>query len=805
MEFWAVLAWLGLCHALAILGLPVATALFEGYPNRGAAFAFPLAALVVTLGTYWIGQVSFGLVAIGGSLVGLLAVDLWLLFRRDVHLQIRAYLGPGLLFTAVFGAVVAIRAVDPAIYAHSGEMFLNFGILKSLERAASLPPQDVWLAGEPVRYYYGGHLLASLLARLTTVPVRYAFNLHTPTLLGALATAGYGLAGAIGASHGVSHRVAGLAGVFFTNVASNVFGAVQLVARALPAPVATDLAGFVNVDPALFTTAQFSYMQGSGFRPHFAPLDFPLFSTFHGGFPPHMMSPPFLLLLGALCFAYYRTPATDQRRRWILLGTTAPVLGFVFFINSWSFPTACGLVMLAVALAPAHPRTLVPGRAPVDEVHESADRLLSFDGGRPGRWLVNELTGVGGGFMLAVALGLAGMAVVAPYTVRPASSLNPGFFPVRSGLAVLVLAHGAFLLVFCWYLWPRVVDRLIGDQGSSETGDRRTRRLAFAIVASILLNLLFLGAVFDVASLTVYLPLVLVGWLLVRRGSLGFEGVLLIAGAGLVVLVDFAYLDDPASIGRYNTVYKAYAQVWLLWSMAAGVALARVLVRGRGDAPFTGPLGFARQLRSTGDWLPDASRLSRLWRPDRRWLRFGAAAALVVSLSAWGGIIATNHFTGTTPLYGPWYSQADDPTLDALGPEGERHPEEMAAILWLDGREGQPTIVEAVGNETFRWEANPASTLTGLPTVAGWKHAFYYHGEDVYWERARDVGTIYSGTDEERTRLLSRYDVRYIYVGPVERERYGDVAFDRQRGISVAFENDAVTIYAVDQDVLDSG
>lgn len=47
--------------------------------------------------------------------------------------------------------------------------------------------------------------------------------------------------------------------------------------------------------------------------------------------------------------------------------------------------------------------------------------------------------------------------------------------------------------------------------------------------------------------------------------------------------------------------------------------------------------------------------------------------------------------------------------------------------------------------------------------------------------------------------------MRYIYVGQVERDRYGDVPFDGQRGVGVAFENEAVTIYAVDQDALEDG
>jgi len=780
MEYGVVAVWLVCCHALAVLGLPVATALFDRFPNDGAAFGFPIAAVLVTLVTYWLGRVWFDPFVAVAAVAALAGLDLVVLRRRDVDLRLGVYRGPAAVFTVVFLAVTAVRAVDPAIYAHSGEMFLNFGLLKSLERASTLPPEDVWLAGQPVRYYYGGHLLGSVLAMLATTPVRYAYNLHLPTILATLATASYGLAGAIGAGHGVSHRVAGLAGVFFTSIASNTFGFVQLVLRELPAPMATDIAERLDFDPALVTTDSFMYSQASGFRPHFAPLDFPLFSTFHGGFHPHLMSPPFLLLLCALLLAYVRTPAVEQRRRWALLGATVPVTGFVLFTNSWSFPTACGLVLLAVALAPAHPRTLLPWWGPTEGSHTTETpptQSLSTDGGRPMGVLRRESTSVLGGFAVAAWLGICGMVLVGPYVGRLTGGLELGLFPDRSGLAVLGLLHGAFLVVFVVYLWPHL-RALLPSGESDDTG--QSGRLWTLLAGSLGANVLFAGVVLDAASFAVYGTLLVVGWLLLRRSSVGFEVVLLVAGAGLVVLVDVAYLDDPASIGRYNTVFKAYTQVWILWSVAAAVALVRILERGREEG--------AELLWATKS-LP---------RP-----RVVAAGLLIVSLSLWGGVAAANHFTGATPIYGPMYSQVDDPTLDALEPEGERHPEEMAAIQWLDDRDGRPTMIAAVGNRTFRWEANPAATLTGVPTVAGWKHATYYHGEAIYRERAEHVATVYTGSVANRTRVLERYDVRYIYVGPTERERYGDVPFARQRGISVAFENEAVTIYAVDQSALD--
>jgi uncharacterized membrane protein len=90
-----------------------------------------------------------------------------------------------------------------------------------------------------------------------------------------------------------------------------------------------------------------------------------------------------------------------------------------------------------------------------------------------------------------------------------------------------------------------------------------------------------------------------------------------------------------------------------------------------------------------------------------------------------------------------------------------------------------------------------------VPTVVGWSHEVGYRGSEAYYERVEDVDQLYTGSPRAQTRLLREYDVRYIYVGPNERDRYGtELGFDGLGGLDIAFRNDAVTIYAVDSDRL---
>jgi uncharacterized membrane protein len=104
----------------------------------------------------------------------------------------------------------------------------------------------------------------------------------------------------------------------------------------------------------------------------------------------------------------------------------------------------------------------------------------------------------------------------------------------------------------------------------------------------------------------------------------------------------------------------------------------------------------------------------------------------------------------------------------------------------------------------YTWGANPASSLTGIPTVAGWAHEIGYRGFEPYYERVAAVDRAYAGSDAERVAAITAYNVTHIYVGAAEQRRYGDVQFGQLEGVRLVFERDDVQIYAVDQERLGS-
>jgi uncharacterized membrane protein len=140
-------------------------------------------------------------------------------------------------------------------------------------------------------------------------------------------------------------------------------------------------------------------------------------------------------------------------------------------------------------------------------------------------------------------------------------------------------------------------------------------------------------------------------------------------------------------------------------------------------------------------------------------------------------------------------------TLDGLAYLEATRPDDYAAIQWLrENVEGRPVILETPGDQykSYVYEGR-VSALTGLPTLLGWAgHESQWRGSyTVQATRESAIETLYSSFDADATlTLLDKYDITYVYVGPLERERYPAAALDKfNQLMDVVYERGDVTIY----------
>jgi len=113
----------------------------------------------------------------------------------------------GFIATLLIGMLIKGSAADIV----GLEKFMDFGFVNAALRATSMPPPDPWWAGQPINYYYFGHVAAAWLIELSGVRADHGFNLMIATLFAFAAMLSYRIVK--GCLDGQSDRVAMICGV----------------------------------------------------------------------------------------------------------------------------------------------------------------------------------------------------------------------------------------------------------------------------------------------------------------------------------------------------------------------------------------------------------------------------------------------------------------------------------------------------------------------------------------------------------------------------------------------------------------
>jgi YYY domain-containing protein len=109
---------------------------------------------------------------------------------------------------------------------------------------------------------------------------------------------------------------------------------------------------------------------------------------------------------------------------------------------------------------------------------------------------------------------------------------------------------------------------------------------------------------------------------------------------------------------------------------------------------------------------------------------------------------------------------------------------DLEAINYLNKNiSGQPVILEAQGDSYTDYARISANT--GLPTVLGWTvHEWLWRGTyDIPSPRIDEVKKMYEEDNEVSIQLMSKYDVKYVIVGQLEKEKYPKIDEDKFRRI----------------------
>ncbi len=133
-------------------------------------------------------------------------------------------------------------------------------------------------------------------------------------------------------------------------------------------------------------------------------------------------------------------------------------------------------------------------------------------------------------------------------------------------------------------------------------------------------------------------------------------------------------------------------------------------------------------------------------------------------------------------------------SLDDFTRIQRENPDEAAGILWLKSAP-DGIVAEAVGNAYSNYAR--ISIYTGLPTVLGWgNHEGQWRDTALQGSRKDDIQILYTTSDWVTTQeIINRYNIRYMFVGNLERSTYPVNEEKFNRFLKPVFQQGSVTIY----------
>ena len=780
--FW----WLALT-ALGLLTFPLAFSLFYALADRGYIFSKTLGMLLLAylawlLASLHILAFSRASLLLVAAILLLCAIVMFTWQRQKITRFLRQHWRLVLLeesvFTLAFLLFVGIRSLNPDLWNPfiGGEKPMELAFLHAVLRSSYMPPYDPWFAGGYINYYYYGYVIAAALIKLTAIVPTTAFNLAIPTLFALTFT------GVVSLVYSFTRRFPiALLGGYFSVLIGNFDGFVQLKAQVAAALAHAPL-------------PMFDYWRSSRVIP-FTINEFPFWSFLFADLHPHVIDLPIaVLMLGIIAVLVLpgeeevMAGSSQHRRKFFLYLLAAFVFGTIACVNTWDMPVYALLFTMVLIV-----QTILEKRmSPRLEIFVS----LSFC------------------LLTVILLYALSYLFYWPFYASYQQLYVNGLGLVQQGSTL-----AEFLTIFClWiflalsffllelYRWLNARSKILPE----------TRRIAgYILLCAVVLTFVTLLGLRTLLLAALGLGIFLfVAWgidggapsksfkaivLPVKRSKIApttvqldytarhtseatrrFLYVMLLMGLGITLGQEIVYVRDFLDGGDYfrmNTVFKFSLQAWLFFAIGGALAVQQLYKRLAGFIRLAWSVSFIVLALACSVFL------------------FEGTIARISDHQAW---------VNASPQQ-PVQSANYIPTLDGFAFARAWYPADAKAITWLNNHvAGTPIVLEAAAPVSYQW-FNRISVYTGLPDVLGWPdHVSEQRYSEQTLNRVANINIIYSTSNSSAAiELLRYYHVQYIYVGPLERQIYGQQAslglskFDRLVGsvVRIVYRTNDVTIY----------
>ncbi len=750
-DFGRVMQWWLVLLVLGIVMYPVSGLIFGRFHDGGFVFSKAIGVAVAGVLMWYLSSLKLmkfnrGNAIICVGIVLLLNVVLVVLVLRRQQKntegvpylryqltkeQVGAAFKGEVLFLLFFVFWCYLRGFKPEAY--GTEKFMDYGFMAIIDRSEYMPPEDLWLSGESINYYYVGQYLATYLSKVSGVGVAYGYNLMLMTLAAFGFTMPFSLVNNLVRTY-LSDRGRKLRTELSANTKPVKNG--RVISRILPAisgtvaGVAVSMAGNLHYPIFRFIVPWVQKLAGMevenfwfpnstryiGYNPDTADKtihEFPSYSFILGDLHAHVLNIMFVFTVMAMLFAWllYRKERMDEmrlahaiRKAPLLQEAFHPMIlllgffiGLFHMTNFWDFP-----IYFVVAGA-----VILFSNAAIYQFSLDTVKLTALH---------------------AVIILVISKLVSLPFTLNfNQISTQIRLCVYRTPVQQLFILWGIPVILILMYLYDRYTHLarwgLLNGYTYVEGKRKEVPKKSSA------------------PDMVEFVPEKNKLYQLIENLQVADLFILIIGlcGIGLVLIPELVYVKDIYSgdYKRANTMFKLTYQAYMMF----GMCIAYILMKF---------IGYARSY---------AQR----------------ATAVVIAIAF---LFTVGYFgNSVNAWFGDIRKLERNEGLDASAFVYDESIEDALAIEWLNEHvEGTPVVLEAHGDSYTFYQR--VSTLTGLPTILGWRtHEWLWRSDatggfpQIVSEREQAVSTIYTSTDsQEVQRLLEAYEVEYIFVGDSERD-----------------------------------
>ncbi|MBN1230963.1 MAG: glycosyltransferase family 39 protein [Anaerolineales bacterium] len=784
LEWLGVVVWYMVLMLLGITCYPLFRIIFGNLADRGYALA-RAGGLLLLAYIVWLGG-SAGIPVTRGWIAGvwgflLVASSLAFWYQREGILEEvknhwKDFLRIELIFLSVFLLGLLVRLGNPDLWHpyKGGEKPMDFAYFNAVLKSTTFPPYDPWFAGGALNYYYWGFVFIGVLVKLLKIVPSFAYNLILPSLLAMVFLGAFSVSRSIflvvkknavfkeKLSWGI-----GLMGGSLMALLGNL-GSIRMIYWGY-ARIGASKAAAVFDDGSYF---QKLFWAGKGLVASFggdrmpygigdwywvpsrvirAPEDvepiteFPMFTFTYGDPHAHFFALVIALLALGWVTALVLGNGWPGKRNWwqalISLSFGALAVSALQATNTWDYPLYLALGCIGLIYAGFNPGT-PEGKDEADN-QNVLFKLWSFLKGK-GIITIGSVVG----FYLLFKLFFL------PYTNKFVQGYTSvGIWKGTHTPFGDYLTHwGVFLILYViWLAWET-------KEWMATTPltalDKYRNSLKFIPIIPVLLAAaaLLLQLVLEIKAGWVVVPLgIWTAIVLIFHARLedSKRWVLFMMGSGLFLTLMVETIVLSGDIGRMNTVFKFYLQVWTLYSVSVAALTGWTILT---------------------------------WKKWSYNMRTVIQMVIVISIC----LSLLFPFMGTIAKVKDRMAPETPVTLDGMDYMGyATYPDQDAtydlsqdqkAIRWVqENIEGSPVFLEGHTSE-YRWGSR-FSIYTGNPSVIGWnwhqrQQRGFIAGTNVE-ERINDVRNFYDTDDPEyAVTILNKYTVSYFVVGQLEENYY---------------------------------